>query len=197
MKMKETNAMLLIPSIAEKKEGKEKNSDIFSRLFEDRIIFLTGEINSDVANIIIAQLLYLDTRNQEPITIYINSEGGEVNSWFAIYDTMQFIKSEVITVCTGIAASMASVLLAGGTKGRRYALKHSEIMIHQPLWGMQGQAKDLEIAAEHIKETAIILYWLLSNNTGKTIEQIREDCDRNNFMRAQKALEYWLIDKII
>ena len=122
MKMKETNAMLLIPSIAEKKEGKEKNSDIFSRLFEDRIIFLTGEINSDVANIIIAQLLYLDTRNQEPITIYINSEGGEVNSWFAIYDTMQFIKSEVITVCTGIAASMASVLLAGGTKGRRYAL---------------------------------------------------------------------------
>lgn len=188
----------LIPTIIDKVGGHERAYDIYSRLLEDRIIFLGDAIDSAVANTVIAQLLFLEKMDpKKPITMYVNSPGGHVTAGLAIYDTMQYIKPDVITVSVGLSASMGSVILAGGAKGKRYALKHSEIMIHQPLGGAEGQATDIRIAAEHIIRTGERLYKILADHTGQDIDTIRKDCDRDNFMTAEQALKYGLIDKIL
>jgi len=188
----------LIPTVIDKTPSGERVYDIYSRLLEDRVIFLGEAIDSTVANTVIAQLLFLEKQDAKaPITMYINSPGGHVTAGLAIYDTMQYIKPDVITVAIGMAASMGSVILAGGAKGKRYALPHAEIMIHQPLGGAEGQATEIKIAAEHILKTGGILYKILSKHTGQPIEQIEKDCDRDNFMDAKQALKYGLIDKII
>lgn len=188
----------LVPTIIDKVGGQERAYDIYSRLLEDRIIFLGDAIDSAVANTVIAQLLYLEKVDPKaPITLYVNSPGGHVTAGLAIYDTMQHIKPDVITVCVGLAASMGSIILAGGAKGKRYALKHSEIMIHQPLGGMEGQAIDIKIAADHIIRTGEVLYKILADHTGQKIDTIRKDCDRDNFMTAEQALKYGLIDKVL
>jgi ATP-dependent Clp protease, protease subunit len=162
------------------------------------VIFLGDAIDSMVANTVIAQLLYLEKVDPKaPITMYVNSPGGHVTAGLAIYDTMQHIGPDVITVCVGLAASMGSVILAGGAKGKRYALKHSEIMIHQPLGGMEGQATDIKIAADHIIRTGEVLYTILADHTGQKIDTVRKDCDRDNFMTAIQALKYGLIDKVL
>lgn len=188
----------LIPTVIDKTPSGERVYDIYSRLLEDRVIFLGEAIDSTVANTVIAQLLFLEKQDAKaPITMYINSPGGHVTAGLAIYDTMQYIKPDVITVAIGMAASMGSVILAGGAKGKRYALPHAEIMIHQPLGGAEGQATEIKIAAEHILKTGNILYKILSKHTGQPIEQIEKDCDRDNFMDAKQALKYGLVDKII
>lgn len=188
----------LIPTVIDKTPSGERVYDIYSRLLEDRVIFLGEAIDSMVANTIIAQLLFLEKQDAKaPITMYINSPGGHVTAGLAIYDTMQYIKPDVITVAVGMAASMGSVILAGGAKGKRYALPHTEIMIHQPLGGAEGQATEIRLAAEHILKTGEILYTILAKHTGQPIEKIRQDCDRDNFMDAKQALKYGLIDKII
>lgn len=189
--------MNLIPTIIEKNNNNERVYDIYSRLLKDRIIILGGKIDDDLANIIIAELLYLDSINNEDISIYINSPGGSVTAGMAIYDTMNFIKSHVSTICIGIAASMGAFLLSSGEKGKRYALKNSEIMIHQPLGGAEGQATEIKIAAEHILKTKDKLNNILAFNTNKSINDIEKDTDRDNFMTADEALKYGLIDKII
>ncbi len=188
----------LVPTIIDKIGGQERAYDIYSRLLEDRVVFLGDAIDSAVANTVIAQLLFLEKADPKaPITLYVNSPGGHVTAWLAIYDTMQLVKPDVIVVCIGLAASMGSIILAGWAKGKRYALKHSEIMIHQPLGGMEGQAIDIKIAADHIMQTGEVLYKILANHTGQDIDIIRRDCDRDNFMTAEEALKYGLIDKVL
>ena len=189
--------MALIPMVVEQTDRGERSYDIYSKLLEERIIFITGEINDAVANTVVAELLYLEAKDStKDIDIYINSPGGSVTSGLAIYDTMNFIKCDVSTICIGMAASMAAFLLSSGTKGKRYALPSSEIMIHQPLGGAQGQASDIKIQAEHILALKKKLNSVLAANTGKPIEQIEKDTDRDNHLTAEDALGYGLIDKI-
>lgn len=189
--------MALIPMVVEQTDRGERSYDIYSKLLEERIIFITGEINDAVANTVVAELLYLEAKDStKDIDIYINSPGGSVTSGLAIYDTMNFIKCDVSTICIGMAASMAAFLLSSGKKGKRYALPSSEIMIHQPLGGAQGQASDIKIQAEHILALKKKLNSVLASNTGKPIEQIEKDTDRDNYLTAEDALGYGLIDKI-
>lgn len=188
---------MLIPMVVDQKGAGERSYDIYSRLLEDRIIFLNGEIDDNVANLVIAQLIYLEGKNPDKdIFIYINSPGGSVSAGFAIYDTMQYIKCDVTTICVGLAASMAAFLLSSGTKGKRFALPNSEIMIHQPLGGAQGQASDIEIQARHIARIKQKLNTILSENTGKSLKVIEKDTDRDNYMTAAEAKGYGLVDKI-
>lgn len=189
--------MNLIPSVLEKSSSGERVYDIYSRLLKDRIILISDEINDNNANVVIAELLYLDSLNHNDISIYINSPGGSVTAGMGIYDTINFIKSDVSTICVGMAASMAAFLLSSGTKGKRYALPNSEVMIHQPLGGAQGQATEIKIAAERILKLRDKLNKYLSNNTGKDLKTVEKDTDRDNFMSAEEALEYGLIDKIL
>ena len=186
------------PMIIEERQLNVAQMDVFSRLMMDRIIFLGCPINDEVANIIQAQLLFLDSNGYDTdISLYINSPGGEVYAGLGIYDTMQTIASDVHTICTGLAASMASILLAAGTKGKRSALPHSRVMIHQPMGGVQGQASDIEITAREILQLKNELYEILAEHTGKTMEQIVSDADRDFWMTADKALEYGMIDEIV
>ncbi len=187
----------LIPTVIEKEGQSERCYDIYSRLLKDRIIILNGEINDSLANSIVAQLLFLDSENHEDISLYINSPGGVITSGMAIYDTMNFIKSDVSTICIGLAASMAAFILSSGKKGKRYALPNAEVMIHQPLGGAQGQATEIKIAAEHILKLKDKLNTLLAKNTNKPLEKIQNDTERDYFLTSDDALEYGLIDKII
>ncbi len=188
---------MLIPMVVEQTNRGERSYDIYSRLLEDRIIFLNGEINDQTANLIIAQLIYLEGKDPDKdIMMYINSPGGSVVAGMAIYDTMNYIKCDVCTVCVGLAASMAAILLSSGKKGKRYVLPNSEVMIHQPLGGFQGQASDIKIHAEHMMRTKKLINKILSQNTGMPIETIEKDTDRDNFMSAEEAKKYGLIDKI-
>lgn len=190
--------MPLVPYVVEQTSRGERSYDIFSRLLNDRIVVLSDEVNDATASLIVAQLLYLESENPDKdIQLYINSPGGSVTSGFAIYDTMNFIKCDVSTICIGMAASMGAFLLAAGTKGKRLALPNSEIMIHQPLGGMQGQASDIKIHADHILKTKDTLNRILSERTGQPLEKIVVDTDRDNFMSAQQAMEYGLIDKVV
>lgn len=189
--------MNLIPTVIEKNEMGERAYDIYSRLLKDRIVILNGEITDNTANTVVAELLYLDSLNHDDISLYINSPGGVITSGMAIYDTMNFIKSDVSTICIGMAASMAAFLLSSGKKGKRYALPNSEIMIHQPLGGAQGQATEIKIAAEHILKLKEKLNKILSKNTNQSIEKIENDTERDYFLNSNEALDYGLIDKII
>ena len=188
----------LVPMVIEQSGRGERSFDIFSRLLNDRIIFLSDEVNDTTASLVIAQMLYLESVDPDKdISFYINSPGGSVTAGMAIYDTMQFVKCDVSTICLGMAASMGAFLLAAGTKGKRIALPHSEIMIHQPLGGSKGQLSDVLIHTELLLRTRQTLNELLAANTGKTVEEIARDTERDNFMTAKQALEYGLIDKII
>ena len=188
---------MLIPMVVDQTGANERSYDIYSRLLEDRIIFLAGEITDDSANSIIAQLIYLEGKNPDKdIFIYINSPGGSVSAGMAIYDTMNYIKCDVSTICVGLAASMGAFLLSSGAKGKRFALPNREIMIHQPLGGAQGQASDIEIQARHIQKIKAKLNKILSENTGKPLEVIEKDTDRDNYMTPEEAKEYGLIDNI-
>ena len=190
--------MSLVPYVIEQTNRGERSCDIFSRLLNDRIIMLNEDVNNASAGVIVAQLLYLEGQDPEKdISLYINSPGGVITDGMAIYDTMQYIKCDVSTICIGMAASMGSFLLAAGTKGKRYALPNSEIMIHQPSGGAQGQATDINIHAQHILATKKRLNTILSERTGQPIEVIERDTERDNFMTAQQALDYGLIDKVI
>ena len=189
--------MNLIPSVIEKEINGERSYDIYSRLLKDRIIILNGEIDETLGNLIVAQLLYLDSENNEDISLYINSPGGSVSAGLAIYDTMNFIKSDVVTISIGMSASMGAFLLSSGTKGKRYSLPNSEIMIHQPLGGAKGQATEIKIAAQHILKTKDKLNKILSKNTGNNLKIIENDTERDNYMSAEDAKNYGLIDKII
>ncbi len=189
--------MNLIPTIIEKTNVGERAYDIYSRLLKDRIIILSGEIDDNSANSIVAQLLYLDSINHDDISIYINSPGGSVTAGMAIYDTINFIKSDVSTICVGIAASMAAFILSSGKKNKRFALPNSDIMIHQPLGGAQGQATEIKIAAERILKLKDKLNYILAKNTNKDIKQIELDTERDYFLSAKEALDYGLIDKIL
>lgn len=188
---------MLIPTVIEKNNNGERCYDIYSRLLKDRIIILNGEIDDNTSNIIVAELLYLDSINNEDISLYINSPGGSVTAGMAIYDTMNFIKSDVSTICVGIAASMASILLSSGTTGKRYALPNSEVMIHQPLGGVQGQATEIKIAAERILKMKDKINKILATNTKQDVKKIENDTERDNFMSSDEALNYGLIDKIL
>ena len=188
---------MIIPTIIEKKYNGEVAYDIYSRLLKERIIMLNGEIDDNLSNIICAELLYLDSLNHNDISLYINSNGGSVTAGLAIYDTMNFIESPVNTICIGMCASMAAFLLSSGEPNKRYALPNSEIMIHQPLGGAQGQATDIKIAAEHILKLKNKLNHILANNTKKSLDIIEKDTDRDNFMDPNQALEYGIIDHII
>ena len=188
----------LVPMVIEQSSRGERSFDIYSRLLNDRIIFLSDEVNDTTASLVIAQMLYLESVDPDKdISFYINSPGGSVTAGMAIYDTMQFVKCDVSTICLGMAASMGAFLLAAGAKGKRIALPHSEIMIHQPLGGSQGQVSDVLIHTELLLRTRATLNELLAQNTGKTVEEIARDTERDNFMTAKQALEYGLIDKII
>ena len=190
--------MALIPYVVEQTNRGERSYDIFSRLLNDRIIVLSDEVNDATASIIVAQLLYLEGQDPEKdISFYINSPGGSVTAGLAIYDTMQYIKCDVSTICMGMAASMGAFLLSSGAKGKRMALPNSEIMIHQPLGQAEGQATDILIHAKHIEQTREKLNKILAENTGKPIETIRLDTERDNFMSAKEAMEYGLVDKVI
>lgn len=189
--------MGLIPVVIDKENNIERSYDIFSRLLKDRIIFISGEIDDNLANSVVAELLYLDSLEKKDIFLYINSPGGSITSGMAIYDTMNFIKSDISTICIGMAASMAAFLLSSGTKGKRIALPNSEIMIHQPLGGVEGQATDMKIRTDRIIETRLKLNKILSKNTNKPLSKIKKDTERDYFMSSKKALEYGLIDKII
>ena len=178
-------------------DSKGKAGDIFSKNFENRVIHLVGEVTDEMAASIIAQLLQLDSESSDEISIYINSPGGSVTAGMAIYDTMQMIRSDVSTVCVGDAASMAAVILAGGTKGKRYALKHSEVMIHQPMSQMGGQAADIILAADHIKSIRQTLNEVLSEDSGQPLDKVTKDTDRDYWMNAKEALEYGMVDKIL
>ena len=187
----------LVPTVVEQTGRGERAYDIYSRLLNDRIIFLSDEVNDATASLVVAQLLFLEAQDPDKdISFYINSPGGSVTAGMAIYDTMNFIKCDVSTICIGMAASMGAFLLSAGTKGKRIALPHSEIMIHQPLGGAQGQASDIKIRADLILRTRDMLNKILAENTGKSIEQIERDTDRDYFMTAEQALEYGIIDKI-
>ncbi|MDD7158726.1 MAG: ATP-dependent Clp endopeptidase proteolytic subunit ClpP [Firmicutes bacterium] len=187
----------LVPMVIEQTNRGERSYDIYSRLLEDRIIFLTGEINDLSADIVIAQLIYLEGKDPEKdISLYINSPGGSVTSGMAIYDTMNYIKCDVSTICVGMAASMGAFLLSSGAKGKRFSLPNSEIMIHQPLGGAQGQASDIKIQADHIMKIKNRMNRILSANTSQPLKKIEKDVDRDNYMTAEEALKYGLIDKI-
>ncbi len=187
----------LVPYIVEQTSRGERSYDIYSRLLEDRIIFLTGEIDDAVANTVVAQLIYLEAKDpSKDISLYINSPGGSVSAGLAIYDTMNYIKCDVSTICIGMAASMGAFLLSSGQKGKRFALPNSEIMIHQPLGGAQGQASDIKIAADHILKTRQKLNTILSQNSGRPIEEIERDTDRDNYLSAEEAKNYGLIDRV-
>ena len=189
---------MILPTIIESTGHGERAYDIFSRLLRDRIIFLGGEINDISAELAVAQLLYLESEDPDSdISLYINSPGGSVSAGMAIYDTMNYISCDVSTICVGQAASMGAFLLSGGTKGKRLALPDSEIMIHQPLGSMQGQATDMQIAVEHILKTKEALYRIMAENCGKTVEKMAADCERNNWMSPTEALDYGLIDKVV
>ncbi|BED93139.1 MAG: ATP-dependent Clp endopeptidase proteolytic subunit ClpP [Candidatus Paraimprobicoccus trichonymphae] len=188
----------LVPCVVEQTSRGERSYDIFSRLLNDRIIMLNGEVNNVVASLVIAQLLYLESQDAaKDISLYINSPGGSVTDGLAIYDTMNYIKSDVSTICIGLAASMGSFLLAGGARGKRYTLPHSNILIHQPLGGVKGQASDIIIHANHIIKTKEKLNRILSEKTGQDFVTIEKDTDRDNFMNAEEALKYGIVDKII
>ena len=190
--------MSLVPMVVEQTNRGERSYDIYSRLLNDRIVFLSEEVNDVTASLVVAQMLYLEAQDPDKdINFYINSPGGSVTSGMAIYDTMQYIKCDVSTICIGLAASMGAFLLAAGTKGKRLALPNSEIMIHQPSGGAQGQATDVKIHAEHIIRTKNKLNLILSERTGKPIEQIEIDTERDNFMTADEAKEYGIIDKVM
>mgnify|MGYP002518654611 FL=1 len=189
--------MNLIPTVIERSNNGERCYDIYSRLLKDRIIILNGEIDDNNANSIVAQLLYLDSINHNNISIYINSPGGSITSGMAIYDTMNFIKSKVSTICIGMAASMAAFLLSSGEKGKRFCLPNSEVMIHQPLGGAQGQATEIKIAALRILKLKKKINLILANNTSQDIEKIETDTERDYFMDSNEALEYGIIDKIL
>lgn len=190
--------MALVPYVVEQTNRGERSYDIFSRLLNDRIIMLNEEVNAATASLVVAQLLYLEGQDpNKDISLYINSPGGSVTDGMAIYDTMQYIKCDVSTICMGMAASMGAFLLAAGTKGKRYALPNADIMIHQPSGGAQGQATDIEIHTQHILHTKQKLNEILAANTGQPLETIKADTERDNFMTAQQALEYGLIDKVI
>ena len=188
---------MLIPTVIEKSNQGERAYDIFSRILKNRIILLSGEIDDNTANIVIAELLYLDSINNDDISLYINSPGGSVSAGMAIFDTMNYIKSDVSTICIGMAASMAAFLLACGKSGKRYCLPNSEVMIHQPLGGVQGQATEIKIVAERIIKLKNKLNQILSEKTNKKLTEIGKDTDRDYYMNSQEALEYGIIDKII
>ena len=190
--------MALVPMVVEQTNRGERSYDIYSRLLNDRIIFLADEVNDATASLVVAQLLYLEAQDPDrDISLYINSPGGSVTAGMAIYDTMNYIKCDVSTICIGMAASMGAFLLSSGAKGKRFALPNSEIMIHQPLGGARGQASDIKIHAEHILKTRDTLNSILAANTGKSIEEIARDTERDNFMGAAAAVEYGLIDKVV
>ncbi|MBI4434205.1 ATP-dependent Clp endopeptidase proteolytic subunit ClpP [Candidatus Uhrbacteria bacterium] len=188
----------LVPMVIEKSQFGERAYDIYSRLLKDRIIFLGEPVDDAVANTVIAQLLFLESEDpKKDIKLYVNSPGGSVTSGLAIYDTMQYIKPDVVTICVGLAASMGAVLLAGGAKGKRYSLPNSEIMIHQVLGGAEGQASDIKIRAERILKIKDRLNQILAHHTGQSFEKVEKDTDRDNFMSAAEALKYGLVDKVI
>ena len=190
--------MSLVPMVIKQTNRGERSYDIFSRLLNDRIIMLCDEVNDTTASLVVAQLLYLEGQDPDKdISLYINSPGGSISAGMAIYDTMQYIKCDVSTICIGMAASMGSFLLSSGTKGKRFALPNSEILIHQPLGGMQGQASDIKIHADHIIAIREKMNRMLSEQTGKPYDVICRDTDRDNFMTAQEAMEYGLVDKVI
>ena len=189
--------MNYVPNVLEKTSNGDRVYDLCSRLLKDRIILLTGEINDNTANIIVSELLYLDSINHNDISIYINSPGGSITSGMAIYDTMNFIKSDVSTICIGMAASMAAFLLSSGKKEKRYILPNSEVMIHQPLGGVNGQATEIKIAADRILKLKDKLNNILANNTNKPLDKIQNDTERDHFMDAKESLEYGIIDKIL
>ena len=190
--------MALIPMVVEQSERGERSYDIYSRLLKERIIFLGDEINDDIASLVVAQLLFLESEDPEKdISLYINSPGGSVTAGLAIYDTMNYIKPDVSTICVGMAASMGAFLLAAGAKGKRYVLPNAEVMIHQPLGGMQGQAEDMKIQAEHILKVRDKMNRILAENTGKSLKTISKDTDRDNYLSAEEAVEYGLADKVV
>ena len=190
--------MNLVPMVVEQTARGERAYDIYSRLLKERVIFIVGQVEDHMANLVVAQLLFLESENPDKdIALYINSPGGSVSAGLSIYDTMQFIKPDVSTMCVGQAASMGAVLLAGGAKGKRYCLPHSRMMIHQPLAGFQGQASDIDIHAREVLETRERLNRILSKHTGQTIEKIAKDTDRDNFMGGEAAVNYGLIDKVM
>lgn len=188
---------LIIPTIGVKEGSGERIYDIYSKLLKDRIIFMSGEINDEVASLVVSELLYLNSQGKDDIYLYINSPGGSVTAGMAIYDTMNFIECDVVVICIGMCASMAAFLLSSGTKGKRSALKNSEIMIHQPLGGASGQATEIKIAAERIIKLKKKLNSILSENTGKPLKKIEADTERDYFMNAEEALSYGLIDRIL
>ena len=189
---------VVIPTVIEKTQFGERVYDIYSRLLEERIVFLGTPINDDIANSIIAQLLFLEKENaKKDITLYVNSPGGQVTSTLAMYDTMQYVQPDISTVCLGMAASGGAIILMGGAKGKRFALEHSEIMIHQPLGGAEGQATDIAIHADHIIQTKDLLNELIAKHSNQKIDRVKEDTERDNFMKADAALKYGLIDKIV
>ena len=194
----EAQSLNLVPMVIEQTPRGERSYDIYSRLLKERVIFIVGQIEDHMANLIVAQLLFLESENPDKdISIYINSPGGSVTAGLAIYDTMQFIKSDISTLCIGQAASMGAVLLAAGTKGKRFSLPHSRVMIHQPLGGYQGQASDIEIHAKEILKIRQQLNQLLANHTGQSIEAIDKDTERDNFMGSEEAVKYGLIDEVL
>lgn len=188
---------MVIPMIIDKEEGVEKSFDIYSKLLKERIVFLSGEITDEVANLIVSELLYLNSLGNDDIYLYINSPGGSVTAGMAIYDTMNFIKADVVTICVGMCASMGAFLLSSGCKGKRMSLKNGEVMIHQPLGGVKGQASDIQIHADRIIKMKKKLNSILASNTSKDMKVIERDTERDNYMNAKEALEYGLIDKII
>jgi ATP-dependent Clp protease protease subunit len=193
-----TRALNLVPMVVEQTARGERAYDIYSRLLKDRLIFIVGQVEDYMANLVVAQLLFLESENPEKdIAIYINSPGGSVSAGLAIYDTMQFIKSDVSTICVGLAASMGAVLLAGGTTGKRYSLPNSKIMIHQPSAGFQGQASDIDIHAREVMETKTRLNAIMAKHTGQTVERIMADSDRDNFMTAEQAKAYGIVDSML
>ena len=189
--------MNIIPTIIEKEDNKEISYDIFSKLLKDRIIFLNGEINDSVANLVIAELLYLDSENNDDIFLYINSPGGDITQGMAIYDTINYIKSDVSTICVGLAASMGAFILLSGTKGKRYSLENSEIMIHQPLGGVKGQATEIKIVAERILKIKNKINRIISIKTKMPLKKIEKDTDRDYYLEPEEAIKYGIIDKII
>lgn len=189
--------MNLVPVVVENDMSVERSYDIFSRLLKDRIIFLSGEINDTVANSIVAQLLYLDSLSNDDISLYINSPGGSISSGMAIYDTMNFVKSSVSTICIGMAASMAAFLLSSGEKGKRFILPNADVMIHQPLGGVEGQATDIKIATDRILNLKERLNKVLAKNTGKNLKKVERDTERDNYLNATEAINYGIVDEIV
>ena len=189
---------MLVPYVVDQTSSGERSYDIYSRLLEDRIVFISGEIDDATANTVVAELIYLEAKNPDKdICVYINSPGGSVTAGMAIYDTMRYVKCDVSTICVGLAASMGAFLLAAGPKGKRFCLPNSEVMIHQPLGGAQGQASDIEITAKHIINTKKKMIDMLSENTGQDREKVAKDVDRDYYMSADEAVEYGLVDKVI